>query len=102
MEKHGQLDGMLDQAQATIRCPVCQRQFERDELRLRGMFEQHGIVQVSCSDRHNPTVVIFIADQRDGKPTSNEQPLTANDVLELHRAIETFDGNFRKYLKPQR
>ena len=103
MERHSQLDGMLDQAQSSLVCPVCHRKFKRDELRLRGLFERHGIIQVTCSENHNPTVVIFIANERTSKTVKqNEKPLTANDVLELHKAIESFDGNFRKYFKPNR
>ena len=102
MENQSHLDSMLDQAQAVLSCPVCQRRFDRGELRLRGMFERHGIIQASCSDKHNPTVVIFIADEHGGKRTASEQPLTKQDVFELHQTLQTFDGNFRKYLKPNR
>ncbi len=103
MKSRGQLESMLEQAQAALTCPVCHRQFERTELRLRGMLEKHGIVQAACSDKHNPAVVIFIADQQAGGSShANQQPLTTTDVLELHRTLETFDGNFRKHLKPQR
>ncbi len=102
MQQLNPLDSMLDQAQSALSCPVCHRSFERNELRLRGMFERHGIVQASCSQEHNPTVVIFVADEHGAKSTvSKEQRITANDVLELHHALESFDGNFRNALKPQ-
>ena len=97
----GQLDGMIDQAHAALTCPVCHRTFERDELRLRGILERHGVIQASCNDQHNPTVVIFVADQRPaGQRKSAHKPLTSTDVLNLHHTLKTFDGNFRKYLKP--
>lgn len=100
MDKHQHLDDMLDQAQTALSCPVCHRSFERDELRLRGVFEKHGIIQASCNTAHNPTIVIFIAEERSGTQSSKPAtPLTANDVRALHRALETFDGDFRKYLK---
>lgn len=99
----GQLDGMLDQAHAALSCPVCHRRFERDELRLRGILERHGVIQASCSEQHNPTVVIFVADQKPaGQGKSTRKPLTATDVLNLHTTLKTFDGNFRKHLKPNR
>ncbi len=98
MERPSELDQMLSQAQQALSCPVCHRSFEHDELRLRGMVAEHAIIQASCSDHHNLTVVIFVAHETEAaRSTTREKPLTANDVLELHRAIETFDGNFRKY-----
>lgn len=103
MNPRGQLDGMLDQAHAALTCPVCHRTFERDELRLRGILERHGIVQASCSEQHNPTVVIFVADQQPAAGrTAKSKPLTTKDVLALHQTLKTFDGNFRKHLKPNR
>lgn len=99
MESHGYVDGMLEQAQTALSCPVCHRRFERAELRVRGMFERHGIIQASCNEKHNPAVVIFIADEHGQQRTTTEQPLTKQDVLELHQSLRTFDGNFRKYLK---
>lgn len=102
MDQPSHVDGMLDQAQSALTCPVCHRRFERGELRLRGMFERHGIVQASCSEKHNPTVVIFIADEHGSKQKVLQQPLTKQDVFDLHQALKTFDGNFRKHLnKPQ-
>ena len=97
----GQLDGMIDQAHAALSCPVCHRQFERDELRLRGMLERHGVIQASCSEQHNPTVVIFVATQTPTKSSHAHKPLTSSDVLALHQTLKTFDGNFRKLLNRQ-
>ena len=100
MERHSHLEDMFDQAQTALSCPVCHRTFERDELRLRGLLERHGIIQASCSTAHNPTIVIFIADEKSGgAKTQSEAPMTANDVRALHRALESFDGDFRKHLK---
>lgn len=93
------IDSMLQQAQAVLVCPVCHRRFERSELRLRGMFEHHGIIQASCSATHNPTIVIFVADEQATNRSAVQQPLTKQDVLELHQTLRTFDGDFRKHLK---
>ena len=99
----GQLDGMIEQAQAALSCPVCHRKFDHDELRLRGILELHGVIQASCSEQHNPTVVIFVAEQKaaTGRQAAHK-PLTSSDVLSLHQRLKTFDGNFRKHLKPNR
>ena len=96
----GQLDDMIDQAHAALSCPVCHRNFEREELRLRGILERHGVIQASCNDQHNPIIVIFVADQRVANRTLTHKPLTTTDVLKLHQALKTFDGNFRKHLRP--
>ncbi len=93
---------MIDQAQTALSCPVCHRRFERDELRLRGMLERHGVIQASCSEQHNPTVVIFVATQSPAKSSRHHKPLTSSDVLALHHTLKTFDGDFRKFLNPNR
>ena len=87
------MDDILRIAQEDLACPVCGRQFELDELKMRGAFEHQYLVQATCQRGHAPTLTLYVVSDR------NEQAavprVTTDEVLDLHNALKVFEGDFK-------
>src|SRR3990167_836842 len=86
-----QLYEILKRAQEEIACAVCGRSFELDEIKIRGAFDKHYLVQTSCHRGHAPALVLYIV----GSKTPTGDQISTDDVLDLHQSLKAFDGDFR-------
>lgn len=85
------LHEIIAQIQKDLYCPVCGKHYEIGEIRLRGLFDHTLIVQTICDNGH---VTLFMTTFQ--KKAIEKAPISANDVLDLHNALENFDGDFLK------
>lgn len=88
------LHEIIAQIQRDLYCPVCGKNYEIGEIRLRGLFDHTLIIQTICSGGH---ITLFMTSFR-----GNEQkkiPFTNNDILDLHNGLNDFDGDFQKIWK---
>ncbi len=100
------------------RCAVCHRPFEPDDVQILSRKPDVCMMVVSCTDCHSRSFVAALLG--DGDPTaarmalrrlSREQglvsvaneappaprdPVTLDDVLDMHEFLKTFDGDFKK------
>lgn len=88
------LHEIIAQIQKDLYCPVCGKHYDIEEIKLRGLFDHTLIVQTICDNGH---VTLFMTTVR--KKPKEIIPLASNDVLDLHRALEKFDGDFQKIWK---
>ncbi len=98
----------LKQLISTYRCHVCRRSFQRDHVRLAARHEQLWIVSVRCTLCRNQQVFwIALKDEvgesvlrdvaRSDEPSPpEEEPLTLDDVLDMHEFLESFNGDFQR------
>jgi len=95
------LEEILHQAQKILSCPQCHRSFEIPEIHLKGMWGNTLIFQTYCENNHPPVNSVFVVSyskagmgkmQKLTPPVS--KPLTTNDLIEAHRVIDEFDGDF--------
>ncbi|MGI6103174.1 MAG: hypothetical protein ACOYBJ_00925 [Patescibacteria group bacterium] len=87
------MDHILRTAQEDLACPVCGRQFELDELKVRGAFEHQYLIQAACQRGHSPTLTLYVVAERDEK--EQVARVTTDEVLDLHAALKGFDGDFK-------
>jgi len=81
---------IIQQIQRDLSCPVCGKNYEIGEIRLRGLFDHTLIVQTICPNSH---LTLFMTAFHSRPKMS---PLSANDIIDLHHALEQFDGNFQR------
>jgi hypothetical protein len=103
---------LLKQLISTFRCSVCRRSFKREQVRVAARQEQLWIVSVRCSLCRNQQIFCFALREngeksifRDLSESEEEQfaamePLTYDDVLDMHEFLEGFDGDFRDFFEP--
>ena len=85
------LHEIIAQIQKDLYCPVCGKNYEIGEIRLRGLFNHTLVIQTICDNSH---VTLFMTTLL--KKPQEKAPFSANDVLDLHNALENFDGDFQK------
>ncbi len=90
------LHEIIAQIQRELYCPVCGKNYEIGEIRLRGLFDHTLIVQTMCVSGH---VTLFMTTIK--KTGAEKLPLGTNDILDLHKSLNEFDGDFQKLWKSQ-
>lgn len=85
---------LIEQAQAVMACPTCGRHYKTEEITFKGFTEHTYILQTTCSNQH---ATIFTTWITSCAPTLREEltPLDTDHILELHQALQRFDGNFK-------
>lgn len=87
------LTEIIQQIQRDLSCPICGKKFEIGEIKLRGLFDHTLIVQTICANSH---MTLFMTTIKEGRKLA---PISANDVIDIHKALENFDGNFASLWK---
>jgi len=90
---NGNLHEIIEQIQKDLTCPVCGRKYEIGEIRLRGLFDHTLIVQTVCVNHH---LTLFMTTYR---KQEKPQPIASDEILDLHRNLKNFDGDFKKLWK---
>ena len=80
---------IIAQIQKDLYCPVCGKNYKIGELRVRGLFDKTLIVQTICINGH---MTFFMTTLNKVKEKVN--PINTNDILDLHNALEGFNGDF--------
>lgn len=81
---------IIQQIQRDLNCPVCGKNYEIGEIRLKGLFDHTLIVQTICANGH---VTLFMTAFH---PNKEKVSINTNDIIELHRVLEHFNGDFQK------
>lgn len=81
---------IIKQIQKDLYCPVCGKNYEIGEIRLRGLFDHTIIVQTVCANHH---LTLFMTTYEQKK---DQIPVTTDDVLDLHNTLVNFNGDFQK------
>ena len=82
---------IIRQAQRELACGVCGRKFELGEIKLRGIMDAHYLVQTACHRGHSPSIMLYVLGSQP-KPVA---AMSTDDVLDLHQALKSFNGDFR-------
>lgn len=82
---------IIKRAQEELSCPVCSRNFEIDEIKVRGVMDKNYLVQAACHRGHAPSLVLYIV----GTVVRHDDAMTTDDVLDLHQNLKAFNGDFR-------
>jgi len=100
------------------RCSVCHRDFEPDDVHVLSRKSDMWMLMVSCSECHSRNFVAAVIGDGDAEeaqlalrrlgeehvrsqfaiePETDEpgEPVTIDDLLDIHQFLETFDGDFK-------
>lgn len=84
----------LRQRAGDFRCPVCRRSLADCELEQLAHRGSHYTVQVTCA--HCSMAFLVALEVQGGAATevdaSEAEPITPDEILELHRALSGHDG----------
>jgi len=91
---------------SNIRCAVCSRRYEPKDVQILGRQDDLWIMGVTCAHCHTQGMIFAVV--REGQPpevitemTPEElaraaelSPIDADDVLDMHRLLRGFKGDF--------
>lgn len=83
------LHEIIKKIQKDLYCPVCGKNYEIGEIRLRGLFNHTLIIQTICDSGH---VTLFMTTYQ--KKEERVETITTDDVLDLVNVLEKFNGDF--------
>lgn len=103
----------LRQLISTFRCQVCHCGYERDQVRVAARHDELWIVSVRCRRCRNQQVFgITLSDEEDLDEdelvdeeievvleAASEEPLSYEDVLDMHLFLADFNGDFARLFK---
>lgn len=82
---------IIAQIQRDLYCPVCGKNYEIGEIRLKGLVDHTLMIQTICSNGH---MTLFMTTFKNN--SQEKKILTVNDVLDISNALKDFDGDFQK------
>ena len=97
---------LLKNLQSLLRCPNCGHRYTIDEIKLRGQSGPTFHLQLLCSECGVPvSASVAISGnlgELAGLPQIQEikqikkqsQPISSDEIIELHNFLKDFDGNF--------
>lgn len=99
---------LLKNLQNIMRCPSCGSIYNIDEMNFIGNKDGYLLLSMTCTSCALPVWVNFFAGTQPKISTDlnvselerlSAEPISHDEVIEFHRFIKNFDGNFKKYLK---
>ena len=96
MDPQDRLQSLLD----GIACSACEASVNGDRIRLLARREDLAFVEIACRSCGSTTLG-FVVDGEAGleRQRSVRSPVTADDVLDMHVALEAWQGDLRSLLR---
>lgn len=107
---------LLKKLQVVMRCPNCGKSYHLEEISIRGYLDQTYFLNMDCSNCHIPVfATIAISGDSGGitetkiendieglvekidKEETKLSPIQNDEILEMHKFLENFDGDFSKH-----
>lgn len=108
---------IIREAQKILYCPVCKRRYDLSEIKLKGFLDNIYILQTQCAVGHQPiimTIIVhnqqekhenpaidinidkFLNSETNKQSVKNSPAITDNNIILLNKALDDFDGDFKK------
>jgi hypothetical protein len=87
------LNEILQQIQRDLYCPICGRNYESGDIKIKGLFQDTLILQTLCANGHLTLFMTTFTAKEKKKPINND------DVLDLKNALLNFNGDFQNLWK---
>jgi len=76
-----------------ICCPICKRKCAKDQIKLKGFFDNTFFFETNCSNNHLPAHMVIVATKNNG--TGKGKCVSTNEIAKFHKQITNFKGNFK-------
>lgn len=120
MEERQQPEQIIKRLMAAVKCTVCGSPYESDRIKFLGHRDELWFLTVTCSRCHTQGLVAALLKDANGNSATltrisvpgkalapevvnpeppavtPEEPVTADDVLEMHGFLQDFDGDFAR------
>lgn len=93
---------LIEQAKSIMTCPKCGRHYNDGEITFKGFMDHTYILQTKCANQHAAIVTTWITSYAPPTIDQAPKPLESDDILDLHAALQKFDGNFKALWSKER
>lgn len=80
-----------------VRCPQCGQKYMFSDIKIRGIVEDIAFLELNCPG-HMP-LIATVTFKKQANAVVEEQAIKANDVIETHKFLKTFNGGFEEKFK---
>lgn len=96
---HQELYKLIATVQKNVHCPQCGKTYTFSQIKIRGIVEGIIFLELNCKN-HMPLLatVAMPANKKQSAVTKREK-INSDDVLQTHKALETFSGTFEQMFK---
>lgn len=108
-----QLQELIKNIQAMMRCPSCGANYESDHIHFLGQLDMAALIQLDCQSCGLPVMATIVVSDKGAQPPKvlsdmskedlqargAKEPVNADHVVDVHKSLKTFDGDFEKLFK---
>ncbi len=94
-----ELNDLVRNIQHLIKCPFCGATYEIQHINILDRFKSMFVVHLFCSRCKRPAMAALIVSKNIDFLEEGEEPVTTDDLIEIHQFLKDFDGDFKKLWK---
>jgi hypothetical protein len=109
-----QLQELIKNIQAMMRCPSCGSSYGENHIHFLGQLDMAALIQLDCQSCDLPVMATIVVSEKQQLATpklmtdisgeelravKNRDPVTTDQVVDTHRFLKDFDGNFETLFK---
>ena len=110
MSENVNVQALIRQIAARVRCAVCGHHFTSTDIRVLGHREHVWAMQVNCRECRTRALLLAVIDGKSALPIYtdlepdewlrfNDLPrLTLDDVIEFHQYMQAYEGDFSEIM----
>jgi hypothetical protein len=98
------LIGLIKERARNYRCVSCSQTLGDCEVQLLSQKDAHCTVEVTCGRCGFTFIAVLLLKRKthpDGLPKNVDDPISSDDLLDVHEQLKGFDGSFTQLLQPQ-
>ncbi len=101
---------LIRQIVAHVKCTVCGHHFGASDIQILGHREQVWAMRVNCRECRTQALLLAVVEGNATRPVYTDlapdewqrfkdcPPISADDVIAMHRHIQSYDGDFSEIL----
>jgi len=105
---------LLEAIRHTLKCPLCARLYEQEEIKFLGTFNAACLLEMNCQDCGLAVMATVLINNKitTNKPNinfkektedkSDNNIVTTDDIINMHKFLKNFDGDFKKVFTKKR
>jgi hypothetical protein len=110
MNSNANTQAIVRQIVARVRCAVCKHHFGASDVQMLGKRETAWAFQVRCRECRTEALMLVLVTSRGAQPIYTDlapsewkrfqasPPISDDDVIEVHRYIQAYTGDFSELL----
>jgi hypothetical protein len=94
--------GLIKERARNYRCVNCAQTLGDCEVRLLSQKDAHCTVEVTCGSCGFTFIAVLLLKRKahpDGLPKNVQDPISSDDLLDVHEWLKAFDGSFTQLLQ---